>query len=138
MGKNFILEMETPEREFFEGEVEAVVVTGLDGQIQILAGHVPMVAGIAAGPMRFCVDGKWRTLDATEGFLEVRPGRTVIFAQTMHWPHEIDEYKEQEAVRQAQEAMRQGKSMQEYAQSQVALSRALTRLKLKRDADGRL
>lgn len=140
MGKRFYLEMETPERKFFEGDVEAVVISGADGEMEILAGHVPMVAAVAAGPMRFFAGGEWRVLDATEGFLQVRPGRTVIYAQTMHWPQEIDEQREQEAVQQAREAMRQRRSMEEYVQSQAALSRALMRLRLKKgtDSDGRL
>ena len=43
MSKLFHLEMITPERRFFDGQVEAVQLPAPDGLMGILAGHEPSV-----------------------------------------------------------------------------------------------
>ena len=49
--KTFRLEVLTPERQFFDGEVEQVIVEACDGRLSVLAGHAPMVAPLADGTL---------------------------------------------------------------------------------------
>ena len=129
MPANYMLEIITPERIFFRGEVESVIIPTPDGLMSIQRMHEPMVAAIKVGAMRINTGGKWRECTTTDGFVEVRPDETIIFSQAVEWPEEIDLKRAQEARERAEERLRQKKSHQEYMQNQIALARAMVRLR---------
>lgn len=89
MGKTFKLDIVTPARKFFSGEVEMVVVKTPGGEIGVMSGHLPMVAAIATGPVKMLIDGKWLTAILSEGYMEVKRDSTVILVDTAKWPHEM-------------------------------------------------
>lgn len=132
MSKKFFLEIVTPTRKFFSGEVEMVVLRTPEGELGILKGHVPMVAAIAVGPMRLLLDGEWLEAFLSEGFMEVKPDRTIILSDTAEWPHEIDINRALAAKRRAEERLHSKISKIEYLHSQAALARAAARLKIKK------
>ena len=45
----FSLVLLSPDREWFAGSAVSVVVPGADGELGVLANHIPMVAGLKAG-----------------------------------------------------------------------------------------
>ena len=130
MTKLFNLKILTPEREFFEGEVEAVNLNAPDGKVEILATHTPFIMPIDVGSLSIKQNGEWSDAVNSEGFVEVRRQDVVIFVQTCERPDEIDIRRAEEARRHAEEVMRQKQSMSEYQQSKLALARAMARLKL--------
>jgi F-type H+-transporting ATPase subunit epsilon len=127
-----MLEIITPERQFFKGEVESVIIPTPDGQMSIQRMHEPMVAALSIGEMKLCIEGEWSVCTASEGFVEVRPDETVIFSQAVEWPDEIDIKRAQEARERAEERMRQRQSREEYMRSQISLARAMVRLRVGR------
>ncbi len=129
MPAKYMLEVITPERMFFRGEVESVILPTPDGSMSIQKMHEPMVAAINIGTMKLLVDGEWLECTTSEGFVEVRPDETIIFSQTAEWPNEIDIRRAQEAKERAEERLRQSQSHQEYMQNQIALARAMVRLR---------
>lgn len=46
------LEIITPEKKMFEGEVEAVRFPGVDGLFQVLKGHAPIISALAKGQIK--------------------------------------------------------------------------------------
>ncbi len=132
MPAKYTLEIITPERIFFRGEVQSVIIPTSDGYMSIQKMHEPMVASIVVGDMKLQVDGEWLQCTTTDGFVEVRPDETIIFSQAVEWPEEIDLRRAQEARERAEEQLRQKKSHQEYMQNQIALARAMVRLRVGR------
>jgi len=132
MPAKYTLEIITPERIFFKGEVQSVIIPTPDGYMSIQKMHEPMVAAITVGEMKLQVDDEWRQCTTTDGFVEVRPDETIIFSQAVEWPDEIDMRRAQEAKERAEERIRQNKSYQEYMQNQIALARAMVRLRVGR------
>ena len=130
--KTFRLEVLTPERQFFDGEVEQVIVEACDGRLSVLAGHAPMVAPLADGTLVLRQSGQERRAFHSMGILEVRPDRVLVFAQACEWPEEIDENRARAAYEKATEELRQRQSILEHRHSQLSLSRAMARLRLKR------
>ena len=124
----FPFEILTPERSFFSGDIEALTFTASDGEWTILKGHVPMIVVLRPGVVKIKQEGKWRQAVNSEGYMEVGPHRTVLFAQTCEWPEEIDLQRAQEAKRRAEELLRQKQSLLEYGGSKIALARAMARL----------
>lgn len=132
MASTFKLEIVTPERMFFSGDVETVVLKTPQGEIGILPGHIPLVAAVAVGPLRIKKDGEWVEAVLTEGFMEIKQDKTIILTDTAEWPDEIDENRAEAARVRAEERLHQQISQMEYIRSQAALSRAMARLRVKR------
>lgn len=133
----FRLEIVTPEREFFNDDVESLVVDTPDGKRGILAGHTPMVAALAVGMVSIKKGDQWLMCFASEGFIEVRPDKVFINAQVMEWPNEIDEHRAEVAAAKAEERLRQEQSLREYNASKASLIRAMTRLRVKHNINNR-
>lgn len=132
MPAKYNLEIITPERTFFDGEVESVIIPTSDGYMSIQRMHEPMVIVLSIGVMKLLINGEWKECTTSSGFVEIRPDETVIFSQAVEWPYEIDIRRAQEAREQAEERMRQKQSYQEYMQNQIALARAMVRLRVGR------
>jgi len=132
MPAKYQLEIITPERTVFSGEVESVIVPTPDGFLSIQKMHEPMVCALSIGLLRLNIDGVWRECSTSEGFVEVRPDETLIFAQAAEWPEEIDMIRAKEARERAEARLRERQSYQEYMQNQIALARAMVRLRVGR------
>ena len=132
MENTFFLEIVTPERSFFSGEVEMVVLKTPEGEMGILKGHTPMIANVAIGPMRMKQNGEWLEAVLNEGFIEIKQDRAIILSDTAEWPHEIDENRAKAAKERAEERLHSKVARIEHIHSRAALSRALARLKVKK------
>ncbi len=129
--KKFMLEMLTPEKTFFIGEVHSVIVQSVDGLFGILAKHSPVVIGLEPGMISLRTDNEEKVLANSEGFVKVSPDKTVILCQTMEWPEEIEINRVKRAIKENQRRVREAKSIAEYKLSKATLSRAFARLKVK-------
>ncbi|MCX7842466.1 MAG: F0F1 ATP synthase subunit epsilon [Clostridia bacterium] len=130
MAETFELEIVTPDRKFFNDQVEMVILRTPEGEMGIMQGHIPMVVAVDIGPIRIKKDGEWREAVISEGFMEIKQEKTVILADTAEWPEEIDINRARAARERAQERLQSKLSYIEYVRSQTALSRALARLKV--------
>ena len=133
----FNIEIMTPERLFYKNKIEALTVTLPDGELTVLAGHIPMTAALEVGMMRLKKDGIWHECTNSEGFLEVRPDRVIIFAQACEYPDEINENRAREALERATERMRHRQSLREHAATKAALARAMARLRVTNSSKGK-
>lgn len=62
----------TPEKEYFKGKVDSVIVPGIDGEIGVLENHAPLVSSIAKGIVKIRKDnGDIIKFNVNQGFLEV-------------------------------------------------------------------
>ena len=69
-------------------------------------------------------------VDGEQGFVEMINNRAKLFCLSVESPDEIDIRRAQEAKERAEEQLRQKQSIQEYHMNQMALARAMTRLKV--------
>jgi F-type H+-transporting ATPase subunit epsilon len=49
MESNFYLEVRTPDKEIFNGEIDQVILPGKDGMFGILKNHAPLIATLKKG-----------------------------------------------------------------------------------------
>ncbi len=127
----FYLEIITPEKVFFRGEVESVNIPSIGGACTVMAGHQPMVFATEPGTISITADGQTREAFMSEGFIEVRPDETIAFSQAVEWPEDIDERRAEEAKERAEEMVRRNRSAAEYKLNRLALQRAFARLRVK-------
>lgn len=127
----FFLEIITPEKTFFRGEVESIHIPAVGGACTVMAGHQPMVFATEPGGICITENGKQREAFMSEGFIEVRPDETIVFSQAVEWPEEINERRAKEAKERAEEQLRRNRSATEYRLNRMALQRAFARLQVK-------
>ncbi len=130
----FLLEILTPEKNFFKDKVDALVVDCPDGQKGILAGHSPMVVAVRPSIIKITQDGVERIASNGQGFVDIRPNKVILLCQTIEWPEELEEARIQEAIQEHEAKVRSAKTVQEYNISKAALARAYARQRaIKRD-----
>ena len=102
------LEIVTPEKLAYEGEVDSVQLPGSEGELGVLPHHAPLVSTLGVGELRFRKDGTEESFAIVGGFLQVRPDRVVVLAETADLASDIDLEKAQEARREAERALESG------------------------------
>ncbi len=126
---NFMLEIVTPDRKFFEDEVEMVIVRGQEGDLGILRGHTPMVTPLAIGRIKIKQDGEVKEAAISGGYVEIAKEKTTIITDTAEWPDEIDIERAKEAKRRAEERLHQKSDSEvDLFRAEIALRKALNRI----------
>ena len=128
-----LLEIVTPEAKAFSGEVEMVVLPGVEGELGVLPMHVPLMTQLLPGEVRILQDGKQTELVVGTGFVEVSQTNVSILTDMAMSDTEIDEQVAEEAVKRAEARVREKDlSSEEIAEIERALVRSLAQLKFKR------
>ncbi|MDR2634516.1 MAG: ATP synthase F1 subunit epsilon [Clostridiales bacterium] len=128
--KPFRVEMLTPEKTFFDGEVESLIIETPAGQLGILAGHAPVAIGLQPASIVLKTESGDRTAAHGEGFVVVRPDKTVILCQTMEWPEEIELDRVQRAIDEHKAKLLCARNDIEIGLSKATLARAYARIKV--------
>ena len=127
----FSLQIITPEKIFFEGEVQRVIIRTTEGDVGILAKHEKYVAALPSGPIRITLgNGVERLAALSGGAIKVSPDQTAILANAVEWAEDIDidwaKRSEQDALRRKENS----KSDEELQFAEMKLQRALNRLRV--------
>lgn len=128
--KYFKVKVISPDRIFFEGEADFLELKTSEGDIGILAGHIPLTAIIAPGIMKITKDGETKEASLLEGFIEILPDRVTILAESCEWPDEIDLNRAKEAKIRAERRLADGEGDINYPRAEMALRKALIRIEL--------
>ncbi|MDR2489848.1 MAG: ATP synthase F1 subunit epsilon [Spirochaetaceae bacterium] len=127
----FALEIYTPYRLFYRGEVESVVVTLIDGDAGVYANHAPFTAPVTTGILTFKDkkgDGKYAVI--SEGIIEVKKRKAVILADSANWPEEIDKDRALAAKAESEKIINESNFKLDAEKAHKKLKRAQMRLKL--------
>lgn len=118
------------ERSIFSGLVEMVVATGSLGDLGIAPGHAPLLTGLIPGPVRLIkADGKEEVFYVSGGFLEVQRGVVTLLADTALRAGDVDEAAAQQAMEQAEIAMRDQGAEFQYSAAAAQLAEAAAQLR---------
>jgi F-type H+-transporting ATPase subunit epsilon len=131
MGK-LHLEVVTPEKVMVSQEVEIVVASGSMGEFGVLEGHVPFLTGIDPGELRYSSGSKTERLFVTTGFAEVSDNKVSVLVDAAETAAEIDLARARKALERANErlAMDRGKEDLDFLRAEIALKRAIARIRV--------
>ena len=125
------LEIVTPERLAYSDSVDAVVLPGIEGELGVLPHHAPLVTTLGVGELLIRKGGQEELFAIVGGFLQVRPDRVVVMAETADMASEIDLDKAHEARREAERALESGyHEAADLAAARAALQQALLRIRV--------
>jgi F-type H+-transporting ATPase subunit epsilon len=125
------LEIVTPERLVYQDEVESVNVPGVEGELGILPHHAPLVSTLGYGELRIRKGGAEESFAIVGGFVQVRPDKVVVMAETADLASEIDLERAQEARREAERALETGYiEGADLSAARASLQQALMRIRV--------
>jgi F-type H+-transporting ATPase subunit epsilon len=125
------LEIVTPERLAFSDEVDSVQLPGSEGELGVLPHHAPLISTLGVGELRIRKGGAEESFAIVGGFLQVRPDKVVVMAETADMASEIDLEKAEEARREAERALESGyHEGVDLSAARAALQQALLRIRV--------
>lgn len=131
MTKLLTLDIVTQEKRLLTLETRRVTVETEIGEITILPGHIPLLAKLTEGLLRYEDDkGREEIVAIFGGFLEVdTEGKVSILADSAVRAKDIDLAKVQKAESEAKMTLADKKRELEFAQAEAALKRTWLELK---------
>jgi len=132
MAENLMkLEIITPERIFYQGDVSMVELTTTEGEVGIYPKHIPMTMIIAPGILTVTEsDGSKKQAALMKGFLEITQDSMNILAEVIEWPEEIDADRVRQSKERAQKRLNEKQEQVDLVRAEMAMRRALVREKL--------
>jgi F-type H+-transporting ATPase subunit epsilon len=125
------LEIVTPERLAYDDDVDAVILPGSEGELGVLPHHAPLLTTLGAGELRIRKGGQEESFAVFGGFLQVRPDKVVVMAETADLSAEIDLDKAREVRAAAEKALEAGfHEGADLSAARAALQQALLRIRV--------
>jgi F-type H+-transporting ATPase subunit epsilon len=138
MPASFQLDVVTPDRTVFSGEVASLVAPGTEGYLGVLADHAPLLTGLAIGEARATApDGRDIYFAVAGGFLEVADNHATLLADAAERADQIDVARAEVARERAEKARSAAaRGEPQFVAAEAALHRALNRLQVAREHGG--
>lgn len=133
--KVFHVKLVTPEGLLLDTEVAEATLPILDGEVTILAEHIPYIGALRAGEALLKMrDGIMEVVALSGGFVEFDNDVLTILADTAERAEDIDIARAEEAKRRAEDLRNQAVDMseEEYARLAAAIEKEFTRIKVAR------
>ena len=127
-----LLEIVTPERLAYSDTVDAVNLPGIEGELGVLPHHAPLVSMLGVGELRIRKGTAEESFAIVGGFLQVRPDRVVVMAETADLASEIDLEKAHQARLDAERAIEGAAHTDapDLAAARASLQHALLRIRV--------
>jgi len=129
MTDELTLEIVTPERMAFSGNVEEVTIPGTEGEFGVLRGHEALLSSVDIGQLNFTRNNKKVYFAVNTGYAEVTSNKVTILIETAERSDQIDVNRARKAKDNAEDRLAKiDKDNEEYEKMRAALARAITRI----------
>ena len=139
MSKLIEVQIVSVEKTIFDGEASWVFVTGIEGELGIAPGHMPLISPIKPGSIRIVTGDDEINFFVSGGTVEVQPKKVTILADTVIRAEDLDEAAAISAQEAAKARLHDQKSEIDYstALAELAAAAAQYRLIKQRKSGGR-
>ena len=127
MAEKFKLTIVTPDREFFNEDVDMVEFNTTEGEIGIYKGHIPLTVIVKPGILTITQGETVKNAALHAGFVQILPEEVTILAEIIEWPGEIDEERAKAARERAESRLSGGGDI-DVVRAEAALMRAIARI----------
>jgi len=128
--KEINLEIITPSKQAFSGKVKSLTVPGTAGSFQVLYNHSPLISTFEIGKIKIeDLEGKYLEFVTSGGTVEVTENKILLLADSIESKEEIDVQRALKSYERAKQRLTaRGKEVDPF-RAEVALARAINRLK---------
>jgi len=124
------IDIVTPEKAIYSGEVDMAVIPGEMGELGILPKHCPLLTTLQTGEIRLNKGDEVESIFISGGFCEVLPDQITVLADVAERADEIDTERAQEALDRAEELMKHKDDKADISTAEASLRKSHVRLKL--------
>jgi F-type H+-transporting ATPase subunit epsilon len=130
MAMTIHVDIVSAETTLYSGSAEVVIAPGQRGELGIYPRHTPLLTTLKPGSVRIKVpnQAEEELIYVSGGILEVQPNVVTILSDSAIRGADLDEAKALEAMRAAEEAMKDKAAQIDYAQAQIELAQAVAQL----------
>jgi F-type H+-transporting ATPase subunit epsilon len=129
MADELMLEIVTPEKMAFSGNVEDVTIPGTEGEFGVLRGHEAFLSSVDIGQLVFTKNNKKIHYAVNTGYAEVTANKVTVLIETAERSDYIDKNRARRAKENAEARLeRIAKDSDEFEKARAALIRAIVRL----------
>ncbi len=133
MAKTLTLNLVTPQKQLLNGlAVESVVLPGVQGELGVLPGHLPMIVQLGFGSLRYKKDGKEEEFAVMGGLAEILRESVNVFAEGADLAEEIDEEAEKQKIKRAKASLSSKDADIDFELAELEIKQAITRMKVKK------
>lgn len=125
-----ILEIVTPDSKVYSAEVEYVLMPGIEGELGILPGHLPILTNIHPGEIELIRSGHKERLAVDKGFVRVYADTVSVLTEAAINVEEIDVGVVEEAQARAEKALEEAKQRKDIDPSQIEHLEAIARFSI--------
>ena len=130
MASTFELEIVTPDKSFYDGEVDMVIVRSTEGDIGILKDHEPLVAPVAIGVFKVIIGEEKKIAACSGGFVNITEEKVTIITDSAEWASEIDADRARASMERASLRIQEAHSETDVDRAKISLVRATNRLRI--------
>lgn len=120
----------TPERTLLDTEADEIIVPTTTGELSILPNHVNLVTQVASGILVIKAKGKEESIAVDGGFIEVTEKSVTVLSDYAVHAREVSAIQAEEAKKRAEKAMKEKKSLEDFATAEAVFRRAILELKI--------
>lgn len=130
----FRLSIVTPEKTYYDADIQSLIVPGIEGYLGVLSNHAPLITALQPGKIQFRdADNKENFLAVTQGFLEVSGNFATLLADAVEETEEIDLERAKAARDRAWEMLHEaaaGNHDIDVPRARASLERAQNRIRI--------
>lgn len=131
MAKTFKFEVVTPEKVFYSDDVDMIIFNREDGEMGVMADHMPMVVAVDVGILKIVRDGVYKFAAISEGFVEITDKGVTAIVDAAEWPEDIDIERAEKAKKLAEDKLKEYKKNKEMETLlKLSIVRANNRIKV--------
>lgn len=127
--KKLHLKITTHEKVVFDSDVDEIYAKGTQGEFGILPNHIPFMSALDIGITKVVINGKPEIFSVMGGVFQLKDNQASILTQTAENAAQIDARRAEEAKKRAEERLTSAPDDMDVKRAEVALARAMTRLK---------
>ena len=128
--KTLIVSVVTPDGQVLEDDYEMLSCKAENGELGILPGHIPLVAPLAVDALRLKRENSQDLVAVNGGFIEVRPDKVTVLAQSAEKAADIDVARAERAKERAAKLLESKEQGIDMMRAKLALSRAVNRIEV--------
>ncbi|WP_033541008.1 F0F1 ATP synthase subunit epsilon [Planococcus sp. CAU13] len=126
--KTITVNIVTPDGPVYDSDVSMVIAVTASGEMGVMPGHIPTVAPLGIGAVRLKKDNSTELVAVSGGFLEIRPEKVTILAQSAERAVDIDVARARESAKRAEGLLQGKKDEVDFKRAELALKRAMNRI----------
>jgi F-type H+-transporting ATPase subunit epsilon len=132
MSSKIHLEIVTPDKNFYDGDVKMFVIETTEGEIGVLCEHEPLVTPVSIG----CIwintgdDLAEKHASCSKGFLTISDNIATVVVNSAEWQEEIDINRAEESKKRAKKLLDSKNEEVNMLRAKASLNRALNRVRI--------